>query len=556
MSTTNQGRKEMKSPVVDTPVLIAGGGPTGLAIAIELGWRNIPCTVLEQGDGSVDHPRLGIILGRTMELCRRWGIVDRVYHCGFNNDYELNVVYCTSMAGHLLARDENGSCNTMPIPHQSPVKRQRCPQIWFNPLLERAAREYECVDVQHFSKLESFVDHGDHVEAQVVDPRTGKKRTLRALYLVAADGAASFVREALGIPMQGKPVLSYSLNIFIRSPKLWKQHDKGQAERYIFVGPDGTWANLTVVDGQDLWRITIIGSEQMMNLDELDAEALVRRCMGNDDIPFEIISVKPWRRSELTAERFREGRVFLAGDAAHTMSPTGGHGMSTGVADAADLGWKLQAVLEGWANDSLLDTYEIERKPIAAMVAAASAKNFRAWVSVPDCAQVLDDTPEGEACRQRVGEHMRRAGREDWDSLGLQLGYRYDDSPICISDGTPAPELSVTDYQQTSRPGSRAPHAWLADGRSTLDLFGKGFVLLRFDANLDVTPWSQEAKRAGLPLTIVDITEPEIRTLFERRLVLVRPDGFVAWRGDTSPADLNDALAQVVGLHLNEPTAA
>lgn len=525
----------MTSTVIETPVLIVGGGPTGSALAIELGWRGIPCMVVEQGDGTVDHPRLGIILSRTMEFCRRWGIVDRVYNCGFNNDYALNIVYCTSMSGYLLARDENPSCNQMQPPPQSPVKRQRCPQMWFNPILEQAAREYSTTDYRHFHRLESFEDHGDHVLACCVNTQTNETVKIRAQYMVACDGSASGVRSQLGIDMLGNPVLSYSMNIFIRAPKLLSMHDKGEAERYIFIAPGGAWANLTVVDGRELWRITIIGNEQMMDVERFDAEAAVRRCMGSDDIPFEIISVKPWRRSELTAERFRQGRVFLAGDAAHTMSPTGGHGMSTGVADAVDLGWKLEAVLKGWGTDGLLDTYEIERRPIAAMVAAASAANFRAWTKVPDSAAVLEPGPAGEECRRQVGEHMRKAGRADWDSLGLQLGYRYNDSPICIDDGTPLPPLSVLEYQQTSRPGGRAPHAWLDDGRSTLDLFGHGFVLLKFSPELPTSLLEDAAKRLSVPLTSITVTQKDIADLYECALVLVRPDGFVAWRGNRLP---------------------
>ncbi|QAA92419.1 2-polyprenyl-6-methoxyphenol hydroxylase [Pollutimonas thiosulfatoxidans] len=541
----------MESSMTDTPVLIVGGGPAGSALAIELGWRGVPCTVLEQGDGTVDHPRLGIILSRTMEFARRWGIADRIYNCGFNNDYELNVVYCTSMAGHLLGRDENPSCNAMQPPPQSPVKRQRCPQMWFNPILEKAAREYDTVDFKHFHKLESFEDRGDHVLATCLNTQTGETVRIRTQYMVGCDGAASGVRSQLGIDMLGKPVLSYSMNIFIRAPGLAALHDKGEAERYIFVRPGGTWANLTVVDGRDLWRITIIGNETMMNLEEFDAQSVVRQCMGTDDLEFEIISSIPWRRTELTAEHFRKGRVFLAGDAAHTMSPTGGHGMSTGVADAADLGWKLDAILNGWGTDGLLDAYEIERRPIAAMVAAASAENFRAWTSVPDSDRVLDVGPEGDACRQAVGEHMKRAGRADWDSLGLQLGYRYDDSPLCVADGTPVPQLDVLDYQQTARPGSRAPHAWLEDGRSTLDLFGRGFTLMRFSSTVPVSPLIDAAQEQNVPLTLVDIANEEIASLYERKLVLVRPDGFVAWRDDALPTDAPSLIEIVRGAHVH-----
>jgi hypothetical protein len=240
--------------------------------------------------------------------------------------------------------------------------------------------------------------------------------------------------------------------------------------------------------------------------------------------------------------------VFLAGDAAHTMSPTGGHGMSTGVADAVDLGWKLDAVKQGWGGDALLDSYEAERRPIAALVSAASSKNFRAWVSAPKFDNILDDTAEGEASRRLVGAHMLEAGREDWDSLGLQLGYRYDGSPICVPDGTPKPADTVIEYVQTARPGARAPHAWMKDGRSMLDLYGRGFVLLRFsrtgdrDGDADASALVAAARVSGLPLQVVDIDDAAIAALYERALVLVRPDGFVAWRSARAAADARVSL--------------
>ncbi len=534
--------------MADTQVLIVGGGPVGLGAAIELGWRGIDCTVLEEGDGSVDHPRLGIVLTRTMELCRRWGIVDRVYNCGFENEYPLNVVYCTSLAGHLLGRDENPSCGAMPPPPQSPEKRQRCPQIWFNPLLEKAAAEYDRVDIRHFRRAEALRNNGEMVEADIVDTATGEKSSITSRYVIACDGAASLVRQQLGIEMIGNPKLSYSVNIFIRSPKLLEMHDMGPAERYIFVGRDGTWANLTVVDGRELWRITVIGNEQMMDMERFDPHAVLRQCFGRDDVPYELISVKPWRRTELTAERFGAGRIFLAGDAAHTMSPTGGHGVSTGLADIANLGWKLDAVLKGWGGPRLLESYEVERRPVAVNAAAASARNFRAWTSASDCDSILDDTPQGAATRQRIGAQMLVNGREDWDSLGLQLGYRYDGSPICIDDGSPLPADSVIDYEQTSRPGARAPHGWLSDGRSTLDLFGRRFVLLRFGASPpDAAPIVDGAAERSVPLEVIDIDQPELASLYERRLVLVRPDGHVAWRGDTLPPDTRAVIAAVLG---------
>lgn len=538
--------------MIETPVLIVGGGPVGLAMAIELGWRGIGCTLIEQDDGTVDHPRLGIILGRTMEMARRWGIVDRIYDCGFNQDYPLNVVYCTSLAGFELGRDSNPGCGAMPRPPQSPEKRQRCPQIWFNPILQKAAGEYPHVAIRHFCRLDSYTQDENGITAQVSDPRGGAAETIRAKYLVACDGAGSIVRRSVDVPMDGTPILSYSVNLFVRSKAMLTAHGLGPAERYIFVGANGTWANMTVVDGRELWRFTIIGSAAMMDLDSFDAHAAIAKCTGIPDLDYELISIKPWRRTELTAREFRHGRVFLAGDAAHTMSPTGGHGMNTGLGDVANLGWKLEAVLKGEADDALLDSYTPERRAVAAHTAATSAKNFRNWISATDTANIMDDTAEGAATRARVGAHMLQAGREDWDSIGVQLGYRYDESPIIVPDGTPAPAFTVVDYEQTARPGARAPHAWLADGRSTLDLFGHGFVLLRFgDAAVD--GFVDAARRLGVTLGVVEINDPAIAALYAGKLVLVRPDGHVAWRGDAAPADAEAILSTVSGANAKVP---
>jgi 2-polyprenyl-6-methoxyphenol hydroxylase-like FAD-dependent oxidoreductase len=535
---------------LETPVLIVGGGPVGLALAIDLGWRGIECLVVEQGDGTVDHPRLGAIMTRTMELARRWGIADRIYNCGFNGDYNLDVVYCTSMSGFLLARDAFPSCNSLQPPPQSPEKRQRCPQIWFNPILERAATEYDTVSIRHHHRLETFRESTDGVVADVRNTLTGEPLQIRAQYLVACDGAASEVRNALGVPMLGNPALSYSINLFIRSPTMLSSHKLGEAERYIFVGPTGTWGNLTVVDGRELWRITVIGSRTKVDLASFDAEAAVRACLGTDTIPFELLSVKPWRRTELIAKQFSVGRVFLAGDAAHTMSPTGGFGMNTGLADAADLGWKLEASLRGWAGPRLLSSYGEERQPVAARAASVSAMNFQGWVSANarDCSRILDDTPEGKALRKDIGAHMSKACFEEWDCLGIQLGYRYDNSSICIPDGTPAPPDSASIYEQTSRPGARAPHAWIKPGRSTIDLFGRGFVLLCLGADPgDLCPLVAAAAKRGMPLEVIGLPQQEIASLYENRFVLVRPDGHTAWRGDSMPVDTLNVVDTAIG---------
>jgi 2-polyprenyl-6-methoxyphenol hydroxylase-like FAD-dependent oxidoreductase len=530
---------------LDTEVLIVGAGPVGLGMAIEFGSRGVKCTLVEQGDGTIEHPRTGLIAVRTMELARRWGIADAIRDAGFPADYELSMVFCTSLSGHLLARDPYPSMKDTPTPPETPEKKQRCPQSWMQPVLAQAADAIASNTLLYRHRLEGFTQDARGVTAQLTDLATGGRRAIRAAYMIGCDGAASAIREALGIKMDGR-LLSYSVNILIDAPDLVKQHGMGEAERYLFVGPEGTWGNLTVIDGDRTWRLTVLGSEKKMDLSGFDADAWVRCALGTDSISFRVTSVVPWRRSEMLAAPFREGRVFLAGDALHTTSPTGGMGMNTGMQEVLDLGWKIEGCLRGWGGPELLESYEIERRPVAARNLAYSSANFAAWKDVPDTTRILEDDAAAAQLRAEVGEKMRLATRVEWESLGLQIGHRYDFSPICVPDGSlPTPD-DYSDYVPTARPGSRAPHAWLPDGRSTLDLFGASFTLLVFGDTADPRPLEGALAARGIPLRVERIDLPEIAALYERKLVLVRPDGHVAWRGDEA-SDADDIAATISG---------
>lgn len=423
-----------------------------------------------------------------------------------------------------------------PTPPETPEKKQRCPQLWLHPILQEAAERTPNASLKYLHRLDRFVQDESGVTALVTDLETGIELEVRSQYLIGCDGANSTVKKALGIESSGR-LLSYSVNILIRAPGLVSQHPMGEAERYLFVQPEGTWANLTVVDGKDIWRLTILGSEDKLDLSKLDAEALVRRAFGTDEIGFEVLSVLPWRRSESLADVFSDGRVLLAGDAVHTMSPTGGMGMNTGVQDVLDLGWKVEAMLGGWGGPYLLDSYTAERRPIAARNIAFSSQNFAAWVDTPDPSKVCEDTEEGAASRKALGKRLRDSTKVEWESLGLQIGYRYENSPICIQDGTPPTADDYSIYVPTARPGSRAPHAWLVDGRSTLDLFGDGFTLLVFREPLldTVKPILNAFEDREIPIRIYSIADREIEHLYGAPFVLVRPDGHVAWRGSHAP---------------------
>jgi 2-polyprenyl-6-methoxyphenol hydroxylase-like FAD-dependent oxidoreductase len=519
------------------PVLVIGGGPVGLALAGDLGWRGIACTLVEQSDGSIYQPRMDLVGIRTMEFCRRWGIVPAVEGSPYPRDYAQDNIYLTSLTGYELGRERFPGIGQAPPPKESPQRRERCPQNMFDPILRAFAASQKNVALRYRTRLVSFTQDADLVTAVVENAETGTREEILARYIVGCDGARSLVRETLGIAMQGNPVLTYTTNVIFRCPHLLSLHDKGKAYRHIFIGPEGTWATIVAINGRDEWRFSIIGGSEQRDYTTDDIKAAIRRAIGRD-FDFEILSVLPWVRRELVAERYRGGRGFIAGDAVHVMSPTGGFGMNTGIQDVVDLSWKLAATLEGWGGEGLLDSYGIERQPIGTRNVTEASGNLRRMLSVPPHPDLLDDTPQGAATRAKVGREFSETMRREWFTLGAHLGYRYENSPVCWPDGTAAPPDDPRAYVPTARPGHRAPHAFLADGRSTLDLFGRGFTLIGFGVDAaEAAPLLEAAKKRNLPLTFTAIAEPHIAALYQRKFVLVRPDGHVAWRGDRMPED-------------------
>ena len=519
------------------PILIVGGGPVGLALAGDLGWRGVACVLVEQSDGSIYQPRMDMVGVRTMEFCRRWGLVPAVEGSPYPRDYVQDNIYLTSMTGYELGRERFPGIGQAVPPKESPQKRERCPQNMFDPILRAFAASQPGVTLRYRTRLVSFTQNADQVTAVVENADTGAREEISARYIVGCDGARSLVRETLGIAMQGNPVLTYTTNVIFRCPHLLSLHDKGKAYRHIFIGPEGTWATIVAINGRDEWRFSIIGGAEQREYTKPEIEAAIRRAVGRD-FEFEILSVMPWTRRELVADDYRNGRGFIAGDAAHVMSPTGGFGMNTGIQDVVDLSWKLAAVLEGWGEDGLLDSYTVERQPIATRNVTEASGNLRRMLSVPPHPDLLDDTPQGAATREKVGRDFAETMRREWFTLGAHLGYRYEGSPVCWPDGSAEPPDDPRAYAPTARPGHRAPHAYMADGRSTLDLFGRGFALLGFGADAaEAAPLLQAAKQRNVPVTFTAIAEPQIAALYERRFVLVRPDGHVAWRDDGIPAD-------------------
>ncbi len=534
----------------DTPVLIVGGGPIGLATALELAWRGVRSVLVEQDSRSapVLLAKAGTLNARTLEFCRRWGIADAVAHWGAPDDFPRDTVYCTSLQGRYIGRDAAPSQRDRQPPECSPEMLQKCPQHVFDPLLARAVLERGHTRILYSTRMVSFEQDSEGVTALLEDIATGQTTPMRAQYMVGCDGAASAVRRSLGVAFEG-PTLDYSVSALVEIDRLERFHAFGQAERFLFLGREGTWSNLTSVDFQKLWRFTLVGSEERLDPTRLDLQSFLDRAFGAGAVPHEVLRVVPWRRSQCTAAHYVRGRVLLAGDAAHTTSPTGGHGLNTGLGDVVGIGWVLEALVKGWGGPQLLPSYEAERRPVAIRNGQSSTRNYKGWVRRDaDYALIEDAGPEGDKARAEIGRQLSEMLYPEWNSLGIAMGYRYEHSPLLVPDGTPEPADDPSDYVQTSRPGHRAPHVWLEDGRSTLDLFGQGFVLLCLGGDPAAAATLEGAATAqDIPLQVVCLREAELARVYENKWVLVRPDGHVAWRADVLPQDPMALLRTVCG---------
>jgi 2-polyprenyl-6-methoxyphenol hydroxylase-like FAD-dependent oxidoreductase len=528
-------------------VLIVGGGPVGLALAADLGWRGVRCELIEQTDGSISTPKMNEVNVRTMEFCRRWGIADAVLNCPFPQDHPLDVVFVTSIAGHELARMRRPPLNRRKLEPHSPTHLQICSQLWFDPIMRSFAQSQSSVALRYRTRLERFEASNDGVIAELFDLETGERETVAADYLVGCDGATSAIRGTLGIDLKGEGILGYPLHLFFRTPDLLGQCSREPGVFFLAIDRDGLWANIRVIDPVNgLWRLMVLDSDGKQTPESVDRVALLQRAVGKSiDVEWKGLSI--WTRRSVVADRYSSGRVFLAGDAVHQLSPTGALGMNTGIGDVVDLGWKLAAVLQGWGGQNLLASYGSERRPIGLRNVGMAAEFYLAHNEFADgIASVEDDSDAGRQLRQRLGESLNRDVGRMFRTAGMQLGYRYDGSPICVADGTPVTPDDPERFIPSARPGSRAPHAWLRDGRSTLDLFGRGFVLLRF-GKTPTAELEQAAASRGVPLAVVDLNEPEVAALYERPLVLVRPDGHVSWRGDKIPDDAAALIDRVRG---------
>jgi 2-polyprenyl-6-methoxyphenol hydroxylase-like FAD-dependent oxidoreductase len=533
------------------PVLVLGAGPAGLAVVADLAWRGIRCLVVGRSGVSLPPSPMDLVDIRTMEFCRRWGLVSDIEAAGYNRFYPQDCAWVTSLRGLEFGREPIPAIAQAQNPPLSPQHSERLPPARFELVLRRFAERTGLVEFADDTELVEFDDSGSDVSVVLLSA-DGRVRVVGASYLVAADAVGAGVREMLGVEMVtgGEPI-NY-VDVVIRCDDLEQQHTTRPAYRFDFVGVEGRWGELAALNGRDEWRFSFFeGPAYPTTKSEL--HGAIVRAIGSD-IPFEILSATFYSRPFAVAENFSKGRVFLVGEAAHGTPSVGAIDRNGGVLDAVDLSWKLAAAINGWAGPALLDSYDAEQRPLAHLDMGDALENRRLLLSAPFAqpSPILFDfsdiTTPAMSARREFGDAYTETASPLWYTIGAQLGYQYDESRVIVPDGTVASERTLSSYLPSARPGSRAPHVWLDDEHtiSTLDLFGRDFVLLRFNQQVDVEVLLALADATATPMRLVDVESPVAAARYERPLVLVRPDGQVAWRGQ-NVEHAAEVLATVTG---------
>ena len=516
-------------------VLIAGAGPVGLSLAIELGTRGVSCLAVERNDRVGRSPRAKTTNVRTREHLRRWGIADALRQASpIPPDYPPNVVFATRMDGPCLARFENAFNGSRVRNDLYSEEAQWVPQYTLEEVLRAKATSLPGVEVAFNAELRGLRQDGGGVTAQVADRASGAVRTVRSAYLVGADGTRSFVREAIGATMAGEAMAARNYSIIFRAPALAARQRHGQAIMYWMVNADVP-AMLGPMDMDGLWFFMATKLPGDIDPAGVDPGELVRRGTGLADLAVEVVRTDPWVAQSMVADAYSSGRAFLAGDACHLHPPFGGFGMNMGIGDAVDLGWKLAGTLQGWGGPGLLASYQPERRPVHLRTIRESVANYATLGNQLVRPGIEDPGPAGDAARREVGALVLATKNREFSTLGLVLGARYEGSPILVPDGSSAPPEDCVHYVPSACPGCLAPHLWLADGSSLYDHFGPGYTLLATQGAAGTEAAASEAAASGLPLKVLAPGDGRLEALYQARFALVRPDQHVAWRGDELP---------------------
>jgi 2-polyprenyl-6-methoxyphenol hydroxylase-like FAD-dependent oxidoreductase len=531
-----------------TRVLIVGGGPVGLTLAMDLAWRGIDVVVAERRPPN-DPPNVkcGQIGARSMEIFRRLGVADKLRGIGLPADYPNDIVSATSVTGMELSRvlipargvrgtpAAAGPDTAWPTPEHT----HHCNQKFFEPVLFAHAAEQPRIGILHRTDITDFAQGEHGVTASAVDLDGGTRATIECDYLVGCDGASSLVRKSIDSEFVGTPVLQYAQSFHVRAPQLRSLLPGKLAWAYFSLNPRRCGMTMAV-DGRETWNIQNYSYPGETGVDHLDRDWVIRSILGvGPDFEYALLSCEDWIARRLVASKFRDRRVFICGDAAHVWMPLGGFGMSAGIADAANLASKLAGVLHGWAAPEILDAYEAERQPITDQASRIiSDIGYRVMMQRHELSPEVERLDAiGEAARAAAGQRAYALDVEQQCCGGLNFGYFYDRSPIIAYDKEQAPTYTMGTFTSTTVPGCRVPHVWLEGRRSLYDAMGPDYTLLRLDPTAHVAGLVAAAAQRGLPLAVLDVRSREAPEFYRHKLVLARSDQHVAWRGEAEPAD-------------------
>ena len=528
-------------------VLVVGAGPVGVTLGMDLAARGVSTLILERRRaGEPPEVKCNHISARSMEIFRRLGVASKLRNAGLPEDYPNDVSYRVSFTGRELSRIEipcrrdrytaTGGPDTW---WPTPEPPHRINQIYIEPILQDHARGFDMLSMIHRVEVECFEQDARGVSARGRSLDTGERVLVHAKYLVGCDGGRSFVRKEIGAQLVGTAVVQRVQSTFIRAPSLLSRTSLKPAWATFSLNPVRS-GNVYAIDGKETWLVHNYLKPDEEDFTAVDRDWALRTILGvGPDFEYEILSYEDWIGRRLVADRFRDRRAFICGDAAHLWVPMAGYGMNAGIADAANLAWLLAAHLNGWAPEEILDAHERERQPITEQVSYFAMNHAIALSEqrgdVP--ADIDEDTPEAEAKRAALGRLAYDLNVQQYCCGGLNFGYFYDRSSIIAYDGEKAPAYGMADFTPSTVPGCRTPHIWLDDGRSLYDGLGPWYSLLRFDRSVDVAPLMEAAARRQMPMTLLDVRSADAAAVYGHKLVLSRPDQHVAWRGDAPPDD-------------------
>jgi len=541
------------TPPLQAQVLIVGAGPVGLTLAMDLAGRGIRVLVVEtRAAGEPPNVKCNHVSARSMEIFRRLGVAPAVREAGLPAEHAHDVSYRTTFTGMELSR--------IPIPARrdrftaaggpdtgwpTPEPPHRINQIYLEPLLFAHAAAAPGVRILNRTRVDGFEQHAGGVRATATDLDSGATLVLHGDYLVGCDGGRSSVRKAIGATLAGTDVVGRVQSTYFRAPELLALAPHAPAWATFSLNPRRC-GNVYAIDGRETFLLHNYLRADETEFDAVDRDWAIRTILGvGPAFRYEVLSKEDWVGRRLVADRFRDRRVFICGDAAHLWIPMAGYGMNAGIADATNLAWLLAGCLNGWAGTAALTAYEAERLPITEQVSTFAMNHALALQKERDAVPrgIDEPGPEGDAARAAAGRALYDLNVKQYCCGGLNFGYFYDRSPLIAYDDEPPPAYTMDTFTPSTVPGCRTPHVWLKDGRSLYDALGPEFTLLQSDPVADPAPLVEAARARGMPLAVLpicsnaDADAAASRSLYRHAFVLSRPDQHVAWRGHRLPDD-------------------